>query len=156
MAQQASKEETTLRITRTFTATREKVFRAWTDPDELKQWFAPSDDYATPLAEVDLRVGGRYRIEMKAPDGESYIVGGEYWKIDPPAKLVFTWAWEEGHSCDKEGLQTENEMLVTLEFIQRGQATELILTQEDFRDAAQRDKHEEGWTGCLDRLAKIL
>ncbi len=155
MAKQASKEDTTLRLTRTFAAPREKVFKAWTDPQELKRWFAPSDDYATPLAEVDLRVGGKYRIQMKAPDGECYTVVGTYRVVQPPAKLVFTWAWEGG-GCDGGAQQTENEMLVTVEFLERGRSTELVLTHEMFLDAAQRDRHREGWTGCLTRLEKVV
>lgn len=90
MAGKTTTQETTLQIKRTFAAPREKVFQAWTDPAALKRWFGPSDDFSTPVAEVDLRVGGRYRIHMKSPDGQPHTVHGVYREVTPPAKLVFT------------------------------------------------------------------
>lgn len=147
---------TTLQITRTFNAPRDKVFKAWTEPTVLKRWFAPSDDYSTPIAEVNLRVGGRYRIQMKAPDGSVHTVGGVYREIKAPQKLMFTWAWEEEISCAGTGPEAQRETLVTVEFHDRGGTTELVLTHEYLPDAAARDKHGEGWTGCLNRLAKIV
>jgi len=140
---------TSLRITRTFAAPREKVFKAWTDPAALKKWFAPGDDYATLIAEVDLRVGGRYRIQIRSPKGHLNTVAGVYREIEPPEKLVFTWSWQEG------GMDV-GETLVTVEFRDRGNTTELILTHEVFPTAEGRDEHSKGWAGCLDRLPKAL
>ncbi len=156
MAGKTTSQETTLQIKRRFTAPREEVFRAWTDPEALKRWFAPSDDFSTPVAEVDLRVGGRYRIQMRAPDGEPHTVGGVYREISPPGKLVFTWAWEEETSCGGAPMDVSGDTLVTVEFHDRGGATEMVLTHERFADKPTRDKHNEGWTGCLDRLAKVV
>ena len=65
---------TALRLTRTYAAPPEKVYAAWTDPQALKRWFAPSDDFQTPEVEADVRVGGRYRIVMRSPDGEWHRV----------------------------------------------------------------------------------
>lgn len=155
MAGKITQPDTTLRITRTFAAPREKVFRAWTDPKELKRWFAPSDDFSTPIAEVDLRVGGKYRIQMKAPDGQVHTMHGTYREVTPPAKLVFTWAWEEV-GCGGPEMTPEQETLVTLEFHDRGGTTEIILTHEFFPTVKARDSHDEGWTGCLNRLEKTL
>ncbi|MGH7820780.1 MAG: SRPBCC family protein, partial [Candidatus Binatia bacterium] len=67
--EESSNPESTLRIQRVFDAPREKVFRAFTDPEELKLWFGPNDDITVPVVEVDLRAGGRYRIDLKTPDG---------------------------------------------------------------------------------------
>ncbi len=101
---------TTLRLRRAFPAPPERVFRAWTTPAEMKQWTAPGA--MTPVAEVDLRPGGRYRIHMRAPDGaEHHLVGG-YRVVDPPKKLVYTWRWENSPEAP--------ETLVTVEFIDRG------------------------------------
>ena len=75
MATATDKAPTQLRVTRTFAAPREKVFRAWTDPQALKTWFAPSDKFATRIPELDLRVGGRYRIEMQLEDKNNIVVG---------------------------------------------------------------------------------
>src|SRR5438445_13670197 len=83
----------TVRLQRTFQAPREKVFQAWTRPEDLKRWSAPGD-LTTPVAEVDLRVGGRYRIDMRAPDGTLHRVTGTYREVDPPNRLVYTWQWE--------------------------------------------------------------
>ena len=147
--------ETTLKIKRTYAAPRDKVFRAWTDPKELTSWFAPSDDYSTPLAEVDLRVGGSYRIQMKTADGVTYTVKGAYREVRPPERLVFTWAWV-GEPCGGRGLTEFYDTLVTLEFRTVPEGTEMIVRHEYFLSKDERDKHSEGWTGCLDRLSKVL
>lgn len=99
----------TLRLTRTFAAPRERVFRAWTTPQQLKRWSAPAD-FTNSVVEVDLRVGGRYKIGMQAPDGTAYTAVGAYQVVDPPKKLVYPWRWES------EGAE---ETLVTVEFHDR-------------------------------------
>lgn len=139
----------TLQIKRSIAASPDKVFRAWTNPDWIMRWFAPTDQFQTPLAETDLRVGGRYRIRMVDPAGVSHTVGGVYREIVPGKKLVFTWAWEKGDPMGGEG-----ETLVTLELTARDGGTELILTHENFGDEPARDHHQEGWTGCLERLGR--
>ena len=75
MTPSTSAESTNLLLARIFKAPREKVFEAWTNPEVLQRWFGPSDDFATPSVEVDLQIGGRYRIHLKAPNGESHILG---------------------------------------------------------------------------------
>ena len=139
--------ETALRITRTFRASREKVFRAWTEPEALKRWFAPDDAFDTRVLLFDSRPGGRYRIDMRKDDA-SHIVAGEYREVRPPERLVFTWKWENHPERGTE------DTIVTLEFLDHGGSTELVLTHERFPDAAIRDDHNKGWTGCLDRLAR--
>jgi uncharacterized protein YndB with AHSA1/START domain len=109
-----------------------------------------------PLAEVDLRVGGTYRIQMKAPDGELHTVGGVYREVAAPEKLVFTWAWEAGGGCGDSENEQPAETLVTVEFREKGQSTEVILTHELFPNTESRDKHDEGWSGCLARLEKVV
>lgn len=149
MTTQETRSEITLNLTRTYSAPREEVFRAWTEPEALKRWFAPSDEFSTPIAEVDLRVGGAYRIGMKPPDQEDmFIVVGTYREVQPPERLVFTWSWEEGMDV--------GETLVTVEFRDLGGSTEVVLTHELFPNEQARDKHNEGWSGCLKRLEKIL
>ena len=156
MATSTQTSPTTLQISRTFQANREKVFKAWTTADALKQWFGPTDDFTVPLAEVDLRVGGKYRIQMKAPDGEVHTVGGVYREVAAPEKLVFTWAWEEGGGCGDSEKEPPVETLVTVEFREKGQSTEVLLTHELFPTTESRDKHDEGWSGCLTRLGKVV
>ena len=137
----------TLRLARTFAASRDRVFRAWTEPAALKRWFAPGD-LTTPVAEVDLRVGGQYRVHMQAPDGTMHQLRGTYRQIDPPRKLVFTWSWETHAGA--------TETLVTVEFFDRGGSTEVVLTHERLPSADERDRHEHGWDGCLTKLAREL
>lgn len=139
--------ETALQIKRTFRATREKVFQSWTRPEALTQWCAPSETFSIPQAEVDLRVGGKYRIAMQAPDGNMHTAIGTYREILPPQRLVFTWTWEGSPMPDT---------LVTLEFHERNGGTELVLTHELFPDAAAREHHVQGWTGCLGSLENFL
>ena len=140
--------ETTLIIRRTVNAPRAKVFEAWTTPEQLKQWFAPNDTFLVPIAAVDLKVGGTYRIGMRPPDRETlHTATGVYREIKPPEKLVFTWSWEGEEPMDT---------LVTVEFRDLGNVTEIMLKHENFRDMETRNKHSEGWTGCLEQLGKIL
>ncbi|HAV76217.1 MAG TPA: SRPBCC domain-containing protein [Anaerolineae bacterium] len=139
-----------LELKRTYPVPRERVFRAWTDPAQLKKWFAVAEGFSTPIAEVDLKVGGRYRIGMQAPDSDEVMVaGGVYREISQSDRLVFTWQWESP-SAD------EPVTLVTVEFHERNNATEVILKHERFTNIAQRDKHGEGWIGCMNNLERLL
>ena len=149
-------ENITLKITRLINAPRERVFQAWTDPEQLKSWFRPDDDTVVPLVKSDLRAGGKYRIQMKKPDGEFHTAVGTYREVKPPERLVFTWAWEKDGGEPDFGEVEPTEMLITLEFHSRDQQTELVLTQEKFASVESRDRHEHGWTGCLDQLEKFF
>ncbi len=156
--------ETSLTIKRTLDAPRDLVFRAWTEPDRLSQWWGAGPDFSTPIAEVDLRVGGKYRLGMKAPDQEEpYIVGGTYREVRPPERLVYTWAWEQHGSGSSTGTAGEGapdlgpgETLVTVEFHEVGDKTELVLTHEFFPDKNMRDEHNQGWEGVLTQLARLV
>ena len=78
-------------INRTINAPRERVFEAWTNPAHLHWWWAVQEDFTVPIAEVDLRIGGSYRLGMQVPDQEHpFVVTGVYREISPPEKLVFT------------------------------------------------------------------
>lgn len=147
MANAAIKQKPSISIVRIFKAAPEKVWRAWTDPQTLKQWMAPSDAFAVLLAEADVRVGGRYRIVMKSPDGEEHDVSGVYREVTLNRKLVYTWAWKG---------TPERESLVTVELRAAGSGTELTLKHEQFVDAAARDRHQHGWDGCIGRLERLL
>jgi uncharacterized protein YndB with AHSA1/START domain len=148
MARTQTSPATTLTLTRTFAASRDRVFRAWTDAQELACWFAPSPDYRAVVPEFDFRVGCRYRLEIHHKGGNVHRLTGTYQEIKPPEKLVFTWRWEQDPNS--------RESLVTIEFRDLGEATELTLTHERLPNAEERDKHDHGWNGCLDQLAKYL
>ncbi|MGH9367504.1 MAG: SRPBCC family protein [Thermoanaerobaculia bacterium] len=150
MATAPAQTPTTLRITRTYAAPREKVFRAWTEPQTLGKWFAPSDEYRTAVTELDVRPGGRYNIEMRH-EGKVYSVRGIFRVVRPPEKLVFTWQWENEPDRGDAG-----DTLVTVDLFDRAGRTELVLTHERFPSETLRDEHEKGWTGCLGRLERLL
>lgn len=133
-------------LKRTFAAAPEKVFAAWTDPEKLGQWFRPSDQMKVE-AEADVTVGGKYRFRLIAPDGTEHVSYGEYREIDPPDKLVFTWAWESG-------LVNDSLVTVSLRAVEGG--TELTLRHEKLDTQDLRERHAKGWTGCLEQLDRWL
>ena len=136
-----------LSIKRHYAAPVEKVFRAWTDPQALKQWFGPSDEGEILVSETDLKVGGRYRIVMRMPSGEQHRVGGVYREIVPNEKLVFTWAWES---------TPERESVVTVRMKRAGDGTDMTLIHEQFFDEPARDRHQKGWDATCERLGRYL
>ncbi len=139
----------TLRLTRVIKASPDRVFQAWTQPEHLKRWSAP-EGYDVQIAEVDLRVGGAYRIRMKSAEGTIHTAVGTYREVSPPSKLVYTWSWEE--SDDHEPVET----LVTVEFRDRRGSTEVVLTHEGFGSAEESHDHASGWASCLNRLERLF
>jgi glutathione S-transferase len=133
-----------LEIRRTIRAPRQRVFDAWTKPEEMKKWQAPGP-MTTPNVDVDLRVGGAYRVYMLAPDGATHVAFGTYREITPPSRLVYTWSWE-GREIDS---------VVTVEFHDRGNATEVVLRHQ-LPNEDERGRHEHGWIGCFDKLEQLF
>ena len=134
-----------IEVRRTVPAPRDKVFRAWTNAEAVKQWFPPPGYEAT----IDLRPGGTYRWGLrKLPDGEPFFGTGKFVEIDPPRRLVCTWRW----SSAPESLET----LLTIEFNDRSGGTEVVIRHERFPDVNMRNEHEQGWSLCLDQLAEFL
>ena len=144
----ADSEGLTLRLDRVLPAPRRLVFRACTEPDELARWWGPHG-FTTPEVDLDLRVGGGYRFGMQPPDGELFHLSGEFREIEPPARLVYTFRWEEPDPEDRE-------TLVTMTLQDRGDSTEVSLVQSGFATEARRALHVDGWTDCLERLQDLL
>ena len=137
-----------LTLKRRLKAPAEKVFAAWTDPEKIVRWFGPAETESDSVrADMDVRVGGRYRLRFKTADGESHEVGGEYKEVMPNERLVFSWAW---HSTP------ERESLVTITLKADGDGTLLTLHHERFFDQKARDGHNRGWTGTLEKLERYL
>jgi uncharacterized protein YndB with AHSA1/START domain len=140
-----------LRAERTFDAPREAVFAAWTNPEVLRRWWASEPGWRSPSAEVDLRVGGRYRLSMGEPDGGPvHAVTGEYTEVRPPERLAYTWAWE-GDPPEMDGSAGT---LVTVEFTEDDGRTTVTVVHTGFATEQARDLHRGGWGGCLDSLGR--
>jgi uncharacterized protein YndB with AHSA1/START domain len=143
----AIEDQTTLSLRRFYRAPVATVYAAWTTPEQVSCWMGPSDAFGPADVTMDVRPGGAYEIVMHAPDGETHRVIGVYRDVVPGRKLVYTWAWAS---------TPERESLVTVEFAPAEGGTELVLTHHRFADRDARDRHLEGWTGCLARFDRYL
>lgn len=133
-----------LRLTRVIKTDPNTAFAAWTQPRHIKRWSCP-EGHTVVDSQVDLRVGGAYRLQMRSDDGTVHTARGIYREIDAPHRLVYTWDWEEAE-------HQVGETVVTIEFRALGGDTEIVLTHELFPAEEAKEAHEVGWTSCLDRL----
>ena len=141
-------EKPFLTLERHYPVAPEKVFRAWTDPEAVKRWWGPAPGEPVSLAELDVRVGGRFRIVFGGPDGKAHECAGEYKEVVPNRKLVFTWSWPNS--------TPERISVVTIIFKDVNDGTQLVFRHEQLFDEKVRDDHKRGWTGTLDKLADYL
>ncbi len=140
-------ERPALVLARSYPVAPEKVWRAWTDPQALRQWFRPNASFAIPVVETDVRVGGGFRILMTDAKGEEFDLTGVYREVVPERKLVMTWGWKN---------QPGQESLVTVTLRPSGQGTQLELRHERYLDFENQPTHEQGWNGALDQLGQLL
>ena len=136
-----------LTVRRVVAATPDRVFEAWTDPEQLSSWWGPSHVTCTH-AEVDARAGGAYRLHNQLPDGSLIVIRGEFLRCEPPHHLEYTW-WVS------PGSQTEAER-VTVQFNSHPVGTEVVVHHEQIADPAVARSHEQGWLGCFDGLAEFV
>jgi uncharacterized protein YndB with AHSA1/START domain len=141
-------EKPSLNLRRHYPVAPEKVWRAWTDPEAVKRWWGPMPGEPVSVAELDVRVGGRFRIVFGGPEGKDNECAGTYKEVVPNRKLVFTWSWPN--------TTPDRISVVTIEFVRSGTGTELLFRHEQFYDEAARDGHKRGWTGSLDKLGEFL
>ncbi len=138
----APHNSTTLVLRRAFTASRQRVFRAWIEPEALQHWLRPRGKGVT-VSKLDARVGGSFCFDLE--DGSCIV--GTYLHIVPPEKLVFTWS----------GRVTQGrETVVTLDFLDQGAVTEVVLTHEGLSTPEMRALVGSGWPSLLDALAEAL
>lgn len=143
--------DTTLELTRVFGATRARVFAAWMDPVALRSWYRHSPDWSVPVAEVDLRVGGRYRIGLQMPGRDPFFEEGEFREIVTDERLVYENRLSGSEEADTEGT------LVTVTFRDTADGgCEVTVREEGFPSARIRDLHASGWPGFLDQLAALV
>jgi len=141
-------EELNLEMRRVLPQVPAAVFRAFSDPSELAKWWGP-DGFTTGCLEFDPRVGETYRIEMQPPEGDAFYLTGEFREVDPPARLAYTFAWEDPDPNDVE-------TLVSLSFRDLGDSTEVAFTQGTFKTEARRALHRDGWTDSFDKLERLM
>ena len=143
-------------IKREFDAPRDLVWRAWNEPEKLKQWLQLVEDMAVESAIIDLREGGKFRIQTKRPDGEFFTAAGTYLEVKVPERLVYTWDWEKDGSERDFGELEGAETQLTVEFHELGGRTEMVLTHEKFQTPERRDRHIVGWGIWLDSMAAFV
>lgn len=145
-------EVAAFRLERTFAASPEEVFDAWTNPEVLERWWAARPTWSSPGCEVDLRVGGRYVLRMYDDEtGQLHAVGGEYREVVRPRRLVYTWCWE-----GDDGPHPGHVSLVTVEFRPADQGTIVALEHSGLASEESRTRHGEGWRGSLENLARRI
>jgi len=137
-----------LALQRHYPVAPEKVWRAWTDAEAVKRWWGPGPGEPVSLAELDVRVGGRFRIVFGGPDGKMHECAGVYQEVVPNRRLVFTWHWPNS--------TPERVSVVTILFQAAGKGTELVFKHEQLFDEKARDDHKRGWSASLDKLAEFF
>jgi uncharacterized protein YndB with AHSA1/START domain len=153
------KNKNELTITRVFDASREKVWKAWTAPEEVKKWWGPKN-FTSPVSKIDLRVGGKYLHCMRGPDGKDYWSTGVYREIVPMERLVVTdsFADEKGNvvPASHYGITGDFplELLVTVTFEELGNKTKMLLRHEGIPEGMMRELTETGWSESFDKLAE--
>jgi uncharacterized protein YndB with AHSA1/START domain len=141
----AQSAELELILTRIFDAPRALVFEAWTKPEHMMHWFCPNG-FTLPVCEMDFRVGGRYRLCMRGPDGKEHWVRGAYQEIVPAERIVFT------GSLEHDG----NETMTTVTFADHAGKTRLTMHQTFSIETDSTRGARQGWTETLEHLAAYV
>ena len=149
-------DDATLVLRRVLKATPELAFETWTSAEHIQQWMRPEPGMEVPRASLDLRVGGKFRIQMKTPDGEFFTAVGVFKEVKAPERLVYTWDWEKDGSGAEFGEVEGKPSLITVEFLKRGARTEFVLTHSRFTTVESRDNHARGWDRGVESFAKFV
>jgi uncharacterized protein YndB with AHSA1/START domain len=135
-------------LSRVLPAPRKDVYAAFTRPEQLAEWWGPAG-FVIPSLDFPARTGEAYRIEMQPPEGDPFFLVGEFREVDAPARLVFTFRWEDPDPDDLENI-------ATLRFVDLGDSTEVGLTQAPFQTEARLALHREGWGDSFDKLERLI
>ena len=138
-----------LEITRTFKASPERVYAAWTDPVQLAQWWGP-DDAETLSLEADVRVGGDFIWRLRTPDGEEMQSVGKFLELVPAERISFSWKWDD----DEDWAKVPS--TITVHLAPKEGGTEMRFHHVGFPSETSRGNHQGGWESTLGRLAKML
>ena len=162
MAKDALNEKERMVITRVFDAPRELVWKAWTDPKYVMQWWGPKG-FTAPVCKIDFRVGGKFLFCMRTPDGQEGWTGGEYHEIVPYQKIVSSMYFSdsEGNRIEPEQVGTEHEAIegardvVLFEDLGNGRTKLTLIGNETLQNAIQSGQLE-GWNQQLDKVAAVV
>ena len=162
MANNTVNEVERMTITRVFDAPRDLVWKAWTDPKYVMQWWGPKG-FTSPVCNMDFREGGKFLCCMKSPDGQEFWNAGEYHEIVPYEKIVSTMYFSdsEGNKVDPAHYGIEHEAIedahdVTL-FEDLGTAKQkLTFIGNEPMESAKNSGQVEGWNEILDKLATVI
>ena len=138
----------TLELTRVLPAPPEAVFAAFSEPEELAQWWGP-EGFTIPSLDFHPRIGASYRIEMRPPEGECFYLKGAFRAVDPPTHLAYSFVWEPPDPDDVE-------TIVDLRFREAGESTDVLFTQGSFKTEERRSLHRDGWSETFDKLERHL
>ena len=137
-----------LHLERLLPAPPSLVFRMLAEPDLLAQWWGPKG-FTAPRVDLDLRVGGAYRIAMQPPEGDLFFLSGEFRAVERATRLVYTFRWEPPDPED-------HETIVSVTLRDRHGSTALTVDQGSFATEGRLSLHEQGWTDSLDRLEALI
>jgi uncharacterized protein YndB with AHSA1/START domain len=138
----------TLELERVLPAAPNLVFDALRDAGQVTEWWGPQG-FTVASLRYEPRVGERYRIEMQPPEGDTFYLSGEFREVDPPARLSFTFVYDDPDPDDVE-------TLVTLYLRGLDDSTAVAMTQGPFKTEARRALHRDGWGDSFDRLERFL
>ena len=137
-----------IKLVSTFRAPRAKVFRTWTEPELIKKWFFAQEGFRTPVAEMELRPFGAWKIRVETPSGDPTLIYGNFIEVVPNERLTYSWTG----ACSQEQYWT----MVTAKFIDDGAGSRIQLTHGVFENETDRLAHEQGWFGCIEPFGALV
>nr|WP_276562391.1 SRPBCC domain-containing protein [Hoeflea prorocentri] len=137
-------------VRRDIAAPRERIFKAFTRPELLKQWFTPSTDISVEALTFDFTPNGEFRLRYVMPDGRNPEVAGVFQRIEPPELIAMTWIWQAPDPLENIPME------VTFEFLDKADVTEIVITHKGIPSDTACTIHANGWEGTLTVLAGFL
>jgi uncharacterized protein YndB with AHSA1/START domain len=141
----AEAKEFKLTVSRIINAPCAMVFRAWSEPKQMAQWFGPAEVELRHL-KAEVKIGGAFRVHFVSEKGD-HIATGSYQEIVPNQRLKFSWSWKHYAMPDS---------MVTVDFEDLGQTTRLTLVHEGLPDQEDTDDHNKGWTSMIEKFARLM
>lgn len=137
-------------VRRVIQARRSRIFEAFSRPDLLAQWFTPSAEISLEALDFDFVTDGRFRLRYTLPDGRRPVVGGTYERIAPPEEIILSWIWEAPDPL------ADIPMRVLFHFVEKDDATEVVITHEGLPSDTACTIHADGWKAALDSLVRYM